>query len=299
MQTNPTPARLNGVTKRYGSVLALDGVSLTIGSGELVAMLGSNGAGKTTAVKILLGLIPPTSGSAEVFGCDPRRPLSRVRTGAMLQVGKVPETLRVREHIALFSSYYPHPLSSSAVTEAAGLIGLENRLFGELSGGEKQRVLFALALCGDPDLLILDEPTVGLDVTTRRAMWEQIRRFVDRGRSILLTTHYLAEADALADRVVVIDRGEIVAEGTPQQIKAGTAGKRIRCTTSLGDAAIKSLIGVASVARQGTTVEIVTASGDATVRALLALDPDLRDLEISSTGLEDAFLELTQSKEVA
>src|SRR5207244_263125 len=158
---------------------------------------------------------------------------NRTRTGAMLQVGRVPETLRVREHLDLFSSYYPSPMPRAKVVAAAGLTGIESRKFGELSGGQKQRVLFALAICGNPSLLILDEPTVGLDVESRRAMWEQIRRFQQRGTAILLTTHYLAEADALADRIVVIDKGKVIADGTPDAIKQRGAGKRVRCTTRL------------------------------------------------------------------
>jgi ABC-2 type transport system ATP-binding protein len=293
------PAQLLNVTKRYANALALDDVSLSISKGELVALLGPNGAGKTTAVKLLLGLAPATSGTARVFGLDPRHAANRARTGAMLQVGKVPESLRVREHIALFSTYYPRPLPLRDVIDAAGLAGLENRIFGELSGGQKQRVLFALAICGDPDLLVLDEPTVGLDVEVRRAIWEQIRSFVGRGRSILLTTHSLGEADALADRIVVIDHGRLVAEGTPGEIKSRTAGKRIRCTTSLSLAAIERLAGVTSVVRERAATEIMTANSDATVRALLALDASLANLEVSSAGLEEAFLALTQSKEVA
>ena len=216
-------ATLEGVTRRYGATEALRGLDFEIRPAELVALLGANGAGKTTAVRILLGLIPPTSGTARVFGGDPRQAATRTRLGAVLQISRVPETLRVREHIDLFSSYYPNPMPMAEVIAAAGLAGLERRKFGELSGGQQKRVLFALGICGNPDLLVLDEPTVGLDVEARRAMWKQIRAFVAGGRSVLLTTHYLAEAEALADRVVVIDRGVKVAEGTPQQIKGDAA----------------------------------------------------------------------------
>ena len=216
-------ATLQSLTKHYGSTHALRGFDMEIRPAELVALLGSNGAGKTTAVRILLGLIPPTSGTARVFGGNPRDAATRTRLGAVLQSARVPETLRVREHIDLFSSYYPNPMSLADVIDAAGLGGLERRKFGELSGGQQKRVLFALGICGNPDLLVLDEPTVGLDVEARRALWKQIRAFVARGKSVLLTTHYLAEAEALADRVVVIDKGVKVREGTPAEIKGDAA----------------------------------------------------------------------------
>jgi ABC-2 type transport system ATP-binding protein len=217
------PAQFTAVTKQYDSVEALRGIDFSIRPGELVTLLGANGAGKTTAVRILLGLSKPSSGTVRVFGNDPRDASSRTRVGAVLQIARVPETLRVREHIHLFSSYYPDPLPMAEVIEAAGLTGLERRKYGELSGGQQKRVLFALAICGNPDLLILDEPTVGLDVEARRSIWKQIRAFIARGRSVLLTTHYLAEAEALANRVIVIHKGLVVAEGTPQEIKGDAA----------------------------------------------------------------------------
>jgi len=220
---NSTPAQFTRVTKNYGMVEALRGLDLTIGPGELVALLGANGAGKTTAVRTLLGLSKPTSGEVRVFGGDPREARSRTRIGALLQVARVPETLRVREHIHLFSSYYPNPRPIDEVIAAAGLEGLEKRKFGQLSGGQQKRLLFALAICGNPDLLVLDEPTTGLDVEARRALWKQIRAFIAGGRSVLLTTHYLAEAEALASRVVVIHKGVVMAEGTPQEIKGDAA----------------------------------------------------------------------------
>ncbi|HEX7708888.1 MAG TPA: ABC transporter ATP-binding protein [Thermoanaerobaculia bacterium] len=217
------PAQFTSVSKTYGSIKALNDFDLTIQRGELVALLGSNGAGKTTAVRILLGLSRPTAGQIALFGSDPREAASRSRLGAVLQSARVPETLRVREHIHLFSSYYPAPLPMAQILEIAGLEGIERRKYGELSGGQQKRVLFALAICGNPDLLVLDEPTVGLDVTARRGLWKQIRAFVELGRSVLLTTHYLAEAEALADRVVVIDRGRAVATGTPAEIRGDAA----------------------------------------------------------------------------
>src|SRR5437588_4419711 len=196
-------ASLECVIKNYGEVRALRNVNFTVCAGHVVALLGPNGAGKTTAIKLLLGLMQPNSGKTRVFGGDPTNPQNRMRTGAMLQVGRVPETLRVGEHIDLFSSYYRDPMLMAEVLSAAGLEKLRDRKFGDLSGGQRQRTLFALAICGNPDLLFLDEPTAGLDVEARRALWEEIRRLVARGKTVLLTTHYLEEADALADRIAV------------------------------------------------------------------------------------------------
>ncbi len=287
-------AALEAVNKSYGKVPALCGVNFSVRGGELVALLGPNGAGKTTAVKLLLGLLRPDAGKARVFGGDPADPGNRMRTGAMLQVGRVPETLRVREHIELFSSYYPCPLPLEQVLAAAGLEKLRDRKFGDLSGGQRQRVLFALAICGDPDLLFLDEPTVGLDVEARRMLWDEIRRLVDRGKTVLLTTHYLEEADALADRIAVINRGQIIAEGTPAEIKAQTCGKRIRCITSLSVAELHRIPGVGDVKADREAVEIHVRDAEPVVRALLAQDTSLCDLEVTSAGLEEAFLALTQ-----
>jgi ABC-2 type transport system ATP-binding protein len=287
-------AHLDGVNKNYGDIRALRGVNFRVRAGEVVALLGPNGAGKTTAVKLLLGLMQPNAGRVRVFGGDPTTPENRMRTGAMLQVGRVPETLRVCEHIELFSSYYQKPMAPAEVLAAAGLEELRNRQFGELSGGQRQRVLFALAICGDPDLLFLDEPTVGLDVEARRMLWDEIRKLVSRGKTVLLTTHYLQEADALADHVAVINQGEIIAEGTPSEIKAQTAGKRIRCITSLAVSTLRQIAGVTEVKQDREAIEIHAAQAEAVVRELLARDATLSGLEITSAGLEEAFLALTQ-----
>lgn len=290
-------ASLASVNKNYGSVRALRSVNFDVRAGEVVALLGPNGAGKTTAVKLLLGLMPPTAGKVRVFGADPTDPENRIRTGAMLQVGRVPETLRVREHIDLFSAYYQKPMPAAEVLAAAGLEKLSERKFGELSGGQRQRVLFALAICGDPDLLFLDEPTVGLDVEARRLLWDEIRRLVERGKTVLLTTHYLQEADALADRIAVINQGEIIAEGTPAEIKAVTSGKKIRCITSLSVSHLRQIPGVKDVKEDREAVEIHAAEAERVVRELLARDATLSGLEVTSAGLEEAFLALTQDSE--
>lgn len=287
-------ASLEAVNKSYGSVRALQGVNFRVRAGELVALLGPNGAGKTTAVKLFLGLMPPNAGKVRVFGGDPTNPETRTRTGAMLQVGRVPETLRVREHIDLFSSYYSNALPASDVLAIAGLEKIRDRKFAELSGGQKQRVLFALAICGDPDLLFLDEPTVGLDVEARRMLWDEIRRLVDRGKTVVLTTHYLQEADALADRVVVIHQGEIIAEGTPAEIKGQTSGKKIRCITSTDINSVRQIRGVTEVRNDREAIEIHVSEAEPVLRELLNRDSRLSGLEVTSAGLEEAFLALTQ-----
>lgn len=286
-------ARFHSVTKLYGQVTALDNLNLSLYPGEVVALLGPNGAGKTTAVRLLLGLIAPTSGSVRVLGDDPRDAETRTRIGAMLQVTRVPETLRVREHIDLFRSYYPNPLPAAEIVRIARLEGLENTFYGKLSGGQKQRVLFALALVGDPKLVFLDEPTVGMDIESRRALWDRIRLLAAQGKTVLLTTHYLEEADALASRIVVIGKGKILAEGTPTEIKHRVTGRRIRCITSLDAEYIRGLTSVLSVDQDRDSVMIAATETERVVRELMRNDPMLRGLEISAPGLEDAFVALT------
>jgi ABC-2 type transport system ATP-binding protein len=300
-------ASLDAISKKYrNGVVALDQLSLTLQRGEIVALLGPNGAGKSTAVKLLMGLSSPTSGTVRIFGDDPRRTVARLRTGVMLQVGRAPEMLRVREHIELFRGYYPKPLPTQELIQAAGLEGLESRMFGQLSGGQKQRVLFALALAGDPDLLFLDEPTVGLDIEARRGMWAQIRSLAARGKTVLLTTHYLEEADALAHRIVVLSKGRIVCAGTPEEVKSlgsslgsgspGNSGGRIkiiRCATALPAAALLTMPGVTAASLEQGVTTITSSQPEPTLREMLALDPTLHSLEVTSPRLEDAFLALT------
>ncbi len=297
-------ASLTHITKRYANgVLALDDLSLTLHRGEIVALLGPNGAGKSTAVKLMMGLSAPTDGVVCVFNADPRHAATRLRTGVMLQVGKAPEMLRVREHIHLFRGYYPNPMPYADIVRAAGLDGIESRMFGQLSGGQKQRVLFALALAGDPDLVFLDEPTVGLDIEARRGMWTQIRSLAARGKTVLLTTHYLEEADALAHRIIVINKGRVICEGTPAEVKslgAASTGantsrtlKIIRCITGLSTAALLAIPGVTTAELTGDHAAIHSTQPERTLRELLALDQNLHSLEVASPALEDAFLALT------
>jgi ABC-2 type transport system ATP-binding protein len=289
-------ATLNQVSKSYGAVQALKNFSLEVRAGELTAVLGPNGAGKTTAIKLLLGLARPTSGRVSVFGGDPTVLETHLRVGAMLQVGRVPESLRVREHIDLFSSYYSRPLPMKQTLAIAGIENLRDRKFGDLSGGQKQRVLFALAICGNPDLLFLDEPTVGLDVEARHLLWNEIRQLLTLGKTVVLTTHYLEEADALADRIVVINKGSMIAEGTPEEIKARTAGKKIRCVTQLSAGVIRALPGVVDVQDDRSEMVIHTSRAEDVLRELLNRDLDISGIEVAGAGLEDAFLALTQEK---
>lgn len=296
----PTPlsqtrsiARLHNVTKKYGPVTALENFSMELHAGEVVALLGPNGAGKTTAVRLLLGLISPHAGSVRVLGRDPRDSDARTRIGAMLQVSRVPEMLRVREHIDLFRSYYPQPLPTAEVIRAAKLDGFENQMFGKLSGGQKQRALFALALCGNPDLIFLDEPTVGMDIESRRALWDQIRALSAAGKTVLLTTHYLEEADMLANRIVVINKGKVVCEGTPAEIKHRVSGRRIRCITQLDLDFLRTLPSVSDVQQDREAVVVFAEHPESVVRAMLQRDESLHSLEISAAALEDAFLALT------
>jgi ABC-2 type transport system ATP-binding protein len=307
-ESTETVALLNTVTKRYGNgVVALDKLSLTLRRGEVVALLGPNGAGKSTAVKLLMGLSSPTAGDVRIFGADPRNNLARLRTGVMLQVGRAPEMLRVREQIELFRGYYPNPMPYAAIVQAAGLEGIESTMFGHLSGGQKQRVLFALAIAGDPDLIFLDEPTVGMDIKARRGMWATVRALAARGKTILLTTHYLEEADALANRIIVIDKGRVVCEGTPAEVKSlgsttpGSSSSRslkiIRCVTTLPASTLLAIAGVTSTEATGSTAIIHSTKPEATLRELLALDLALHSIEVQSPALEDAFLALTEDRE--
>lgn len=289
-----TYARLRAVSKRYGGRLALDRVDLALHSGQVLALLGPNGAGKTTAISLLLGLLSPDAGSVELMNGDPRQLATRRQVGLMLQSAGIPETLKVRELLELTRSYYPNPRSVADCVALAGLDGLLDRRHGVLSGGQQRRVQFALALCGRPRLLVLDEPTTGLDIEARLALWKAIRELVAEGCAVLLTTHYLEEAEALADRVAVLRGGRIVATGSVEDIRAHVVRRRVRCLSRLAAETVAAWPGVVSAADVGGRLEIVAPTAEAIVRRLLAEDPTLSELEIERAGLAEAFVELTR-----
>jgi ABC-2 type transport system ATP-binding protein len=294
MNDDAVAARLQGASKRYGGVLALDRVDLEARRGEVLALLGPNGAGKTTAISLLLGLLRTDTGSASLFGAAPHTLAARRRAGAMLQTAGVPETLTVGELIALFRSYYPRPRTVADIVELAGVGTLLQARYGKLSGGQQRRVQFALAIAGNPQLLFLDEPTTGLDIDARETLWKTIRTLVREGCGVLLTTHYLEEAEALADRVGVLARGRIVAQGSVQQIRARVAQRRIRCVSRLTETSIAQWPQVRSVSREGERIEIVTDHAESVVRQLLLEDAHLSELEIRRAGLAEAFVEITR-----
>jgi ABC-2 type transport system ATP-binding protein len=264
--------------------------------GSLVAMLGPNGAGKTTSINLMLGMRRPTSGKALIFGADPRDTTTRRRFGAMLQQSGVPQLLKVEELVELFRSYYPKPMSADRAIELAGLEEKRSSLVRDLSGGQLQRLYFALAVCGDPEILFLDEPTVGMDVEGRRVFLHAIRSFGDAGKTILLTTHYLEEADELAQRVIVINRGRLVADGSPTEIKSHVAGKKISYTSSERvDATSLAGLPISSSEVSDHRVTLMTNAPEDVLRELFRRGVDMQNLEVRGADLEEAFLSLTAS----
>ncbi|MEO8001582.1 MAG: ABC transporter ATP-binding protein [Arenimonas sp.] len=294
--TITTLAKLENVSKRYGNVVALNGLNLSVNAGEILAVLGPNGAGKTTAVSLLLNLIEADSGKVTLFNQDPQALAARQRIGVMLQSAELPETLRVSELIALTQSYYPFPRDLEELAEMAAITDLLQRPYGKLSGGQQRRVQFALAICANVEILFLDEPTVGLDIEAREAMWASLRKLVAEGCSIVLTTHYLEEAEALANRVIVIAQGSVIAEGSVESIRSRVAMRRIRCVSSLSIADIRQWPNIDSVGHDGEYLTIQTMAVESVTRQLLISDSTLQQLEIKRAGLAEAFVELTKEQ---
>ncbi len=285
---------LRAARKRFGQVEALKGVDLAIGAGELVAMLGPNGAGKTTSISLMLGLRRPTGGEARLFGFDPADQRARSRCGVMLQESGTTGVLTVRELVDLFRSYYPSPLPAATAIARAGLDAKAGARAATLSGGERQRLYFALAVCGDPEALFLDEPTVGMDVEGRRAVLGSIRALSAAGKTIVLTTHYLEEADQLAGRIIVIDRGVVIADATPREIKSRIPSKRISFNTgaTVSDATFRGLP-VQNLEVADHRVRLLSNEPELVLKALFERGVAVRDLEVTGADLEEAFLSLT------
>ena len=289
---------LQGLTKTFrtpsGPVRAVRGVDIAIAPGETVALLGPNGAGKSTTIDMLLGLAEPDAGTVSLFGGTAADAIASGRVGAMLQTGGLLRDLTVRELVSMMAALYPRPLGVDEVLELTGLQGAATQRTEKLSGGQAQRVRFACALVSDPDLLVLDEPTVAMDVEGRHAFWATMREFASRGTTIVFATHYLEEADDFADRAVLMAHGLVVADGPTTEIKARVGSRTIRATLpDAPDGALSALPGVTTVQRHGAAITLRCTDSDAAIRALLAAYPAVSDLEINGAGLEEAFLELT------
>jgi len=293
----PLALRFTGVTHRYGSHVALDRLDLEVARGETVALLGPNGAGKSTTISLLLGLLRPDSGTVEVLDTTPRRAVAEGRVGAMLQTGSgsgLPPGVRVEKALALVRRLYRHPAPLELTVERAGIGPLLGRQTQHLSGGQAQRVRFAIAIAGDPELVFLDEPTAAMDVAGKRSFWRMIRQFGHEGRTIVFATHHLQEADQFADRVMVINHGRMVANGPGATLKAAIAARCVRFVCDHPDPAVlDDLEGVTDVEIRGTGVSLQSLDADATVIALVHRRIAFRDLEVSVAGLEDAFVALT------
>ncbi len=284
---------LVGLEKSFGSVHAVRGLDLTVEQGEIVAFLGPNGAGKTTTIDMMLGLSTPSAGSARIFGMDPRDAIGRGLVAAVMQTGGLLKDLTVRETVELTASLFVQTRSVDECLERAGIADIGDRRVQKCSGGQQQRLRFAMALVSDPALVVLDEPTTGMDVTGRRDFWSAIRQDAQRGRTVLFATHYLEEADQYADRIILVRKGQIVADGTGAQIKAMATGRTVRATmTGLSDRELAGIPGVDSVELQGDTVTLHSKDSDAVARFLFT-NTNARDVEITARGLEDAFIALT------
>jgi ABC-type multidrug transport system ATPase subunit len=287
-------AELVGAVKRYGKTIALDGVDLAVRRGEVLALLGPNGAGKSTAISLWLGLLQPDEGVARLMGRSPLDVESRREVGMMMQEVALEPLLRVRELVDLAASYYPNPLSVSETLALTRATELGDKGYAKLSAGQKRKAQFATAVVGRPKLLFLDEPTVGLDVQAREAMWNAIRDLVARGSSVVLTTHYLEEAEALADRVAVLAKGRVIAHGSVDEIRSIVSRTQISCASALSADEVRRWPSVLDASRDANKLSITAVDGESVVRRLLAADEDLRHLEVRQAALADAFTELTK-----
>jgi ABC-2 type transport system ATP-binding protein len=290
---SPLAVNLAGVSKDFGHVHAVRNVDLQLRSGEIVAILGPNGAGKTSTIDIILGLSQPSAGTISVFGMHPRQAITRGLVSAVMQTGGLLRDLTVRETVEYTASLYAQRQPVGEVLSSAGITEIADRRVGKCSGGEQQRLRFALALLCNPELLVLDEPTSGMDVEGRRSFWSAIRKDAEQGRTVLFATHYLEEADAYADRIVLLRHGSVVADGTAAEIKAMAAGRTVRATLAgASEAMLAAIPGAESVEIRGETVLVQSKDSDSVARYLLT-QTAARDVEITARGIEDAFLALT------
>jgi ABC-2 type transport system ATP-binding protein len=295
----PLAVELIGVHKSFGLVHAVDGVDLQLSSGEIVAILGPNGAGKTSTIDIILGLSQPDAGRVSVFGMEPRQAISRGLVSAVMQTGGLLRDLTVAETVEYTASLFASSQATLDVLRQAGIGDIADRRVGKCSGGEQQRLRFALALVSNPELMVLDEPTTGMDVEGRRGFWAAIRKDAENGRTVMFATHYLEEADAYADRIILLRHGKVVADGTSAEIKAMAAGRTVRATLpDASETQLSAVPGAESVEVRGETVLVHSNDSDATARYLLT-QTAARDLEITSRGIEDAFIALTGDDEPA
>lgn len=293
-----TSLETRSLTHKFGEKIALDNLDLSVSATGVTALLGANGAGKTTLINCALGLCRPSSGTLSLFGKAPGLLATKRLIGVMLQDADLPDLLTTREHINLFSAYYSNPLSLDELAQRCDLGGFLNSRYKELSGGQKRRVQFALAILGRPKMVFLDEPTTGLDIDARKVVWNTINELSDTGTAVLLTTHYLEEADTLADHTIVMSNGRIIANDTTDNIRAAASGAVIRCETKTELSTIEQLPNVRSIEVTGRFIEVLSSNASKTLSSLLKIDPELKNLTVSKASLEDAFVQLTNTHAV-
>ncbi|MFT6407759.1 MAG: ABC-2 type transport system ATP-binding protein [Arenicella sp.] len=294
-----TALKTTQLSVRFGEKVALNAIDLSISANGVTALLGANGAGKTTLINCALGLCKPSSGRLKIFSETPGKFEAKRLIGVMLQDSNLPDLLSAAEHIELFSTYYPDPLSLEQLSRQCGLETFIHKRYKTLSGGQKRRIQFALAILGRPKIVFLDEPTTGLDIDARDLVWNTINQLRDSGTAVLLTTHYLEEADALADHTIVMNEGNIIANDSTENIRAAASGAVIRCESRLDLSVIEALTDVRSAKTRGRQIEISSDNPTASLVALLALDPNLANLTVSKSNLEDAFIKLNNNSKLA
>jgi ABC-2 type transport system ATP-binding protein len=297
MNNNNVTVNIKNLSKSFKDILALKDINLEISAGQVLSILGPNGAGKTTLINIMLGRLSATKGMVEIFSTKPGDIAVKRLSGAMLQVASLPDTLTVKEHIELFQSYYPNPFKYLYLIDLVGLKEIENKRSKNLSGGQKQKLLFALSICGNPKLLFLDEPSVGLDINARKALWKVIDELKNNGTAIVLTTHYLEEADYLSDEIVMINKGKIVQRGTPEDIKQSVNLKKITFKSAIPITSLNGFKAVQNVEKVGNYYQLTTINSVESLKSIFEVLKDISDLTVSAAMLEDAFIKVNEELE--